>query len=747
MADGEVDRGLARPGMIEVVDALEQPALLLAGDGLVRHANAAARQRLGVAAGAACREAVAGRHCATQCPLPEVLARHTARVCEVERDGFLLGLRLTAVAPDLCLGLLASAQPLRVLAAEGAALLHTILEASSDAMIACDLDHRVEFVNRALVERSGVPAAALIGRDYRAIWPTIKGIDWDELSRRVLERGEVVRVSNLRYESALGGSAWVDLTFAPRRDADGNLVGSITTAHYLTAERRLAARLEESERRFRELFEKAPVGIALLGPDARVRLANATAHQLLGVTDVVGRPVLELLGAAGRSAARSAWEAALRTGVRAEGGIEFALVRLDGRPLHVHVRTADIEYQGERCVQIVALDMTMLRQLQEQLAQAEKLGSLGTLAAGVAHEFNNVLTAIQGRAEILLRQGPSSLVSDCAHAIVRHSRRGADVIEQIASFAATRPVRPQPLRWEEVVDDVLQSLGAWLAEEHIQLERAYSATHGVLADPGQMQQVVLNLVQNARDALHPLGGGTIRLATRGGDGAVELEISDTGVGMDEAVRQRVFEPFFTTKTAGDRRGLATGLGLAIVYSIVRAHEGRIEVASAPGKGARFTISLPAHEGAAAQPGPDDRPPASSGPRPLRVLVVDDDADVTEMIALALETEGCTVAAYNRPQEAVELGAAAHFDVLIVDLMMPLLDGLGVLRQLRARGCRTPALVLTGRRGAADPAELALLGVRRFLEKPVGLATLLMAVADAAAGGPVQPAPPGPGPMG
>jgi PAS domain S-box-containing protein len=729
-------------GMIAVVDALYQPALLLDGTGRVRHANAAAAARFALQAGQACRDAL---HCdpttSAPCPLADVLATRGPRTCLFEREGVRFGLRLAAVGPDLLLATLAEATPIERLPGDDQDLLQTILDSSSDVFIACNRDHVIEFVNRALVERAGVPAAALVGRNFRDVWKPFVGIPWEELEERVLQRGEVFRLNDVEYRHGLGGTpVWMNLTFSPRRDAAGAIVGSVTTVNYLTEQRRLQLELAESERGYRALFDGAPVGLVIIGTDGRLRLSNATMRNTVGgARDETGHQVGEFIASEDRERMLAGFQRAVATGRPRPEGVDFALVGPDGERRQMHVRMSEITYQGERAMLAAMLDVTEVRRLQEQLTRAERLAGLGGLAAGVAHEFNNVLAAIQGRAEIIGRSAPAagSLAGECARAIVRHSRRGAEIIQQINSLVATRPTRPVALRWEDVLEDVLASLGPRLAEERIVLERDYAARRAVNADPGQVHQLVLNLLQNARDAIRPLGAGTIRVATREVPEGVALEIGDTGVGMDELTRQRLFEPFFSTKGGGERRsdlgtGLGLGLGLAIVHSVVRAHQGRVDVSSTPGQGTRLTVVFPA----ALEPAEFGRSvpvTLDAAPRTLRVTVVDDDVDVTEMVALALTTRGCKALEVNDGRRAVEACVEVEADVILIDRLMPPVDGLDVLREVRRRGVQTPAVLLSGRRADEDPDVLRALGVRRRLEKPVGLADLFAAIDDACGG--------------
>jgi two-component system, cell cycle sensor histidine kinase and response regulator CckA len=734
---------MTQDGMTAVVDALYQPAVLLAGAGrVVVHANAAAVERFGLHPGATCHGVLRRRdEPCPDCPLEAVRARRAAPRCEFDRLGARLGMHLAPLDDDLFLATLADAVPLRHVPGDGQDLLPTILDSASDVVIACDRDHVIQFVNRALVERSGVPAAALIGRDFRTIYPPLEGLDWGEVAERVLERGEVIRLHDVEYKHSVGGGqVWANVTFAPWRDASGAIVGSVTTIDYLTEQRRLALQLAESERRYQALYEAAPVGLAIIGPDRRVRLGNSTAkHAFKTPMDFTGSLIDEFIAPEDRTRVLIDFKRAVETSPHPEGN-DFTAVGPEGERRRFHVRVSDIDFQGERCALVAMVDVTELRRLQEQLSRAERLAGLGSLAAGVAHEFNNVLAAIQGRAEIIAQSARDAapVVDDCARAIVRHSRRGAEIIAQINSLVGTRPVRPVAVRWEDVLEDVLASLAPRLAEDKITVARDYQATRPVSADAGQVHQLILNLLQNARDAIRPQGRGTIRVGTRDVSDGVALDITDSGVGMDEVTRHRLFEPFFTTKGSADRRaersadlglGLGLGLGLAIVYGVVRAHDGRIEVASTPGHGSRITVIFPASV-APADFGRSVPVRLAAAPRTLRVIVVDDDADVTEMISLALTTRGCKAIEINDGRRAVDGCVEIAADVIIIDRVMPPVDGLDVLREVRRRGVQTPALLLSGRRADEDPELLRELGVRRRLEKPIGLADLFAAVDEA-----------------
>jgi two-component system, NtrC family, sensor kinase len=471
------------------------------------------------------------------------------------------------------------------------------------------------------------------------------------------------------------------------------------------------------------LFQPA----ALIDSKGRVQHANAAATARFGL-----QPALTCHEVLHRREARCA-ECPLDD-VCATHAVQTCCFDRDG--VRLGLRLAPL-YDG--LVLATLAEASPLAGLQDQLSRAGRLAGLGTLAAGVAHEFNNVLAAIQGRAEIIVRSASTAppLVSECARAIVRHSRRGAEIIDQINSLAATRPVRPVAVRWEDVLEEVLTSLAPWLAEENITVARDYTARRAVSADVGQVHQLVLNVLQNARDAIRPQGQGTIRVGTRDLVDGVALDIADTGMGMDELTRHRLFEPFYSTKGLSERRadlgtGLGLGLGLAIVHGVVRAHDGRIEVASTPGRGTRLTVVFPA----TLEPvefGRSAPVAVDAAPHTLRVTVVDDDPDVTETISLALATRGGTALQVNDGQRAVEACVEVEADVILIDRFLRPLDGLNVLREIRRRGVQTPAVLLSGRRADEDPELLRSLGVRRRLQKPVGLAELFAAIDEACAG--------------
>jgi two-component system cell cycle sensor histidine kinase/response regulator CckA len=734
------------PGVTAVVEALPQPAVVLDRERRVCYANAAWRARFPSMEPSPCWALLRGGHepCG-ECPALEVQAGAAPRACRFDRGGVRYGLRLAQVTDDLLLGTLAEASPATRFPGDDRDLLQTILDSASDAVIACDRDHVVEFVNRTLVERSGVPAAALVGRNFRTFYPPVPGLSWEEVSARVLEGGEVVRLQNVEYHHSVTGlPVWVNLVFAPRRNASGAIVGSVTTVTYLTAEHRLAQLLAESEQRYQGLFESAPVGLVIIGADRCLRLVNPAATSLFGDRgDMTGRRFEDFVAPGDRARMLAAFGRVMETGQRRVGGNEFAITTAAGERRLVHVRTSDVVYRDERCLQVVLIDVTEQHRLQEELDRTARLADLGILAAGVAHEFNNVLAAIQGRSEIIERCAgrDPGLVAECARALVRLSLRGAEIVEQIYSLAATRPLRPAAVRLEDLAEEALGALAPRLVDEQITVVRDYAARGAVWADSGQVQQLVLNLLQNARDAIRPLRQGTIRVLTRDLPDGVLLAIADSGIGMDEATRRRLFESFFTTKEDEARpgdltAGLGLGLGLAIVQGVVRAHRGRIEVQSTPGQGTRIDVILPAATGEPAPPR-FASPPAGVA-RPLRVVVIDDDHDVTEMIILALETRGCSGVAITDPRQAVAACAEAAADVILIDRVLPPLDGLDVLRELRRRGVTAPAVLLSGRRAEEDAALLEALGVRRRLTKPVRLVELFAAV-DAAAGGAGPPA--------
>ena len=370
---------------------------------------------------------------------------------------------------------------------------------------------------------------------------------------------------------------------------------------------------------------------------------------------------------------------------------------------------------------------------QAQLAQAQKLEAVGRLAGGVAHDFNNLLTVIAGRAELLLDElPPGHPARDHADQIERTSGRGASLTHQLLAFSRQQVLQPRALDLNAAVVELERMLGRVIGEDvHVELDLE-AGLSPVLADGSQVEQVLMNLAVNARDAMPR--GGRLTFRTTSGDldavaaerlampagPCVVLEVGDTGTGMDETTRLRVFEPFFTTKGPGK----GTGLGLATVYGIVRQSGGAIEVESAPGRGTTFRLFLPLAE-SAARPEPSPAPAGGADAGRETIVLLEDETDVREMAARQLTARGYRVLGAAKGTEALEI-AARHdgpIDLLLTDVILPQMSGPEVAARFAAIRPAARVLYVSGYTDDAVGEHGVLAPGIAFLAKPFTSAQL------------------------
>jgi signal transduction histidine kinase len=312
-----------------------------------------------------------------------------------------------------------------------------------------------------------------------------------------------------------------------------------------------------------------------------------------------------------------------------------------------------------------------LEDTSEQLRQSQKMEAIGRLAGGVAHDFNNLLLAINGYAELLAESVGGSEQKRFAQQIRAAGERAAGLTQQLLAFSRRQVLQPRVLDLNDSVREIDEMLSR-LIGAGIDIKTELSADlQAVEADPGQIGQVLLNLAVNARDAM--AAGGTLTIRTRNEGACAVLEVSDTGIGIDPETQEQIFDPFFTTKEVGE----GTGLGLSTVYGIVTQSGGTMSVRSAPGEGATFSIKLPATDAVATAHG---RPTRELERGADRILVVDDEEIVRDLLAQMLRAQGydVTVASSAREAKAVE----GPFDLLITDVVMPQIDGVQLSSELQ-----------------------------------------------------------------
>jgi two-component system, cell cycle sensor histidine kinase and response regulator CckA len=490
--------------------------------------------------------------------------------------------------------------------------------------------------------------------------------------------------------------------------------------------------LREANETLRAVIRGSPLAIIALDLNARVRLWNAAAERLFGFRsdEVVGRP----LPTVGRDELRTVIEEITRG--RAYSDLTVTRRRNDGTLIEVSLSRAPVLDGESRIVGSVAMlaDHSETRRLQQQVIEAQKMEAVGRLAGGIAHDFNNILSGIKGFAAVMAQDlPPSGRLHEEAMQILGAAERAETLTRHLLAFSRRQVMEPTVIALGAFVSGLLPLLRRLIGED-IELETTASGPDHVIADATQLEQIILNLAVNARDAM-PRGGrlhigvSSFDMAQGTAEQSVDLvpgpyvvmEVSDTGVGMDRATMARVFEPFFTTKP----RGKGTGLGLATAYGIVKQSGGQITVASELGKGTRFRISLPLSRGVVT-PVHESRRPALSGPGTETVLVAEDDDLVRGLTTHVLRRNGYEVLEAASGEEALVLADrhAGPIQLLVSDVVMPRMSGRVLADRLRGQRPDLRVLLMSGH----PPDALLEHGVdnpdESLLEKPFGAGTLL-----------------------
>ncbi len=562
---------------------------------------------------------------------------------------------------------------------------------------------------------------------------------WETFFGRLLTRPRDVVEAAFRFYHRERGWCWMEGT--GRNLLAEPAVAAIVINYRDVGERRRADEaLRSSEQRYRALFEQNPQPMLVYEPGSfRLLASNDAARRLYGyeADEFTDMSLPELFQESDRERLSNAHPTYYR-GFHNWG--VWGHRKRDGTAIDVEINSCAYELGGRATHLALVREVTEIRRMEEQSRQAQKMEAIGQLAGGVAHDFNNMLTVISGYSDLILSQlEPGSQLRQRMGEIQKAAARAASLTRQLLAFSRQQVLQPKVLNLNDAVSGMADMLRRLIGED-IELNLSLDTDLAyVAADPGQLEQVIMNLAVNARDAMR--GGGQLHFSTKHAelDGAyselhpnvvpgryVLLSASDTGSGMDAATQARIFEPFFSTK--GNK---GTGLGLSTVYGIVKQSNGYIWVYSEIGLGTTFKIYLPRVNGAPETAAAEPPAPRASG----AILLVENDSDLRKLTAEILAKAGYEVLAAASGVEAIELYRknVGQVVLLLTDVVLPGLGGAQLANQFEAgQPASLPVIFMSGY-GSEDALRRGLVPPRRsFLQKPFTTQTLLAAVRDAIA---------------
>jgi len=563
----------------------------------------------------------------------------------------------------------------------------------------------------------------------------------------LLNRGEALHDHEVRIQHRDGSIRHALLNSSAFLE-NGKLVHSRCFTHDITKRRQAEVALAESEMKYRRLVESMRDGLLQVDQDDIIQFVNQRFCEMFGyeANELIGKAAFELL------LMEKDWQSMKEKNRLRTQGIseryEIQLKKKSGEYAWFQVSASPVEYPADKTGSLAIItDLTerrrmedALRESREQLAQAQKIEAIGQLAGGIAHDFNNTLMAISGYSELLsLMLGPDSSLKEYIEGIQNALRQSATLTRQLLAFSRRQVLEMRILDLNHVVEETNRIVRP-LMRENIEVVTICDPYLGPMkADPGQLQQVILNLAVNARDAM-PLGGklilktsnvemddvdSTDDFALSPGN-YIKLEVSDTGTGMDAATLSRIFEPFFTTK----EEGKGTGMGLATVYGIVKQSGGTISAKSRQGSGTSFEIFFPRVDDAESVSGIKEAAgPSGQGARGETILLVDDNEPVRTALGALLQMQGYSVLQAADGSEALRMFEQYENEIhlVITDVVMPLMSGPELVKKLRVMRSSAKILYMSGYSDIHPISDE--IAETSYLQKPATIAVLLRKIRE------------------
>lgn len=606
---------------------------------------------------------------------------------------------------------------------------------ATDMISRHSIDGRYLYVSPASERILGYPPAELVGRlAYDFFHPDdIAAIRQNH--EMIINTSDTVGAITYRLRRKDGSYAWIETTSRTIRDTEtGAPTEIIAVSRDVTARRKAAEALRASEARYRLITENSSDLITIIDMERRFVYISPSVRPLLGYEpqSLIGTDAMALIHPEDMAHITRSWSQANQ---RHAVPIAFRYRHHDGGWRWFEGRGARVEQQGTQYALVVSTDVTERRNLESQLIQAQKMEGIGRLAGGVAHDFNNLLVVISGCADLARETlAADDPVQYDLREIQQAAGRAANLTRQLLAFARRQVSDPQIINLNDLVSDMDKLLRRLIREDISLITLTSADLWPVRVDPGQIEQVIVNLAVNARDAMPD--GGILTIETSNVQLSAEfarehvavapgpyvmLAVTDTGVGMSEEVKRHAFEPFYTTKGPGQ----GTGLGLATCYGIVKQHSGTIWLYSEPGRGSSIKIYLPRTEGATIQLPPRNRVEISPHGSET-VLLVEDEPAVRALAGRILRSQGYTVLEAGGGEEAQRVAANyedAPIHLLVTDMVLPEMSGRDIAQHLIHQ---TPDLKVLFMSGYTDNTVIHLGRLEpgmAFLQKPFTPAAL------------------------
>ncbi len=610
--------------------------------------------------------------------------------------------------------------------------LEVIYQSAQSAIVGLDRQARVMFWNPAAEKLFGWPRQEVLGRPYPAV-PADQQTIFDEYFRRVME-GQTFDYLELHHRHKNGRPLHAVSTTGPLRNDKKEVIGLISYMFDITARKQAEQALQHSEQRYRSLVENTQDGHFIIDlPSGKFLFLNQRICQLLGYPneEALGLTLWEVIDTDDHALVREAvdrWRRSLKVSTAAN---IYRVRRKDGTTFRAEISGAVVAFDDKPALQGLLRDITEKERLQQQLQQVQRLDSIGTLAGGVAHDFNNLLMAIMGNATLArlgLASGHPAL--ERIDNVISYVKDASSVTKQLLEFARGGKYEVKTTSLNQLVEKTAALFGRTKKEITVHTRLA-SELWTVEVDRGQIEQVLLNLLVNASQAMPQGGQIVLETANAALDGPfsqalniapgnyVLTSVTDTGIGMDKEIQTKIFEPFFSTKD----RTRGTGLGLASAYGIIKNHDGMITVSSEKGKGAKFRIYLPAVE----KPVEiiEEKEDAQTVAGSENILLVDDEQMILDIGRAMLMELGYHPLLARSGQEALEIyrREKEKIDLVILDMIMPVMGGGDTFDRLKTVNPGVKVLLASGYSLSGEASQILNRGCNGFIQKPFNLEEL------------------------